>query len=362
MNFTLSIKIPDIRSLQFGSSKVITTTYQCSVLEPNKIIILTASTNVLIQQWSFMNPVCVSGNNEYVTGETLVLGCHNDSDPNVITTWKYANDKVLPTTKFDGFYIIHTMIITKADHNAKFICESKRKGTNIVRHCSVGPITVNYKPEVNITQISPLEYICITEARPPVNETRWLLEPNISKDKYIISKDILKLTKDITFYSNVSIKCEADNILGKETQTLNLTFESSQDEINNSVSSLLIAMTLLICIVIIFVMIIVYYLRKKHKYKAEIINETKKCDPKEHIYDYATVKLSGFQGDYEEVENEIYIGGEKVNNKTIKDGYIEKENEIYEGLNTTDDNKHIYFQLENPEDNIECENIIYQGL
>ena len=251
--------LPDSKSLNFGTDIIIGTFYMCSVNEPNGNNVLSTTSYVIIQKWTILAPICVPMNTYNVIGEILTLRCFSDSDPTVITTWKSGSGQVLSTElDIKSRYITHNFTVTKEDHLAKFVCESRRSGTNEIRRCPIGPITVNYKPEINITQTSPLEFHCTAEARPPVNEIHWIVGSSIPEDSFTISNNVLRITEPLKVDYEMNITCKAQNSIGKGTKTLNISVSNNQDEEdgNDSISVVIIVVvSVLFCVVTVFVIV-----------------------------------------------------------------------------------------------------------
>ncbi|XP_033107044.1 uncharacterized protein LOC117108957 [Anneissia japonica] len=412
MNFTLLFNIPD--NINFGSDGNVTTLYMCSVIKPNgNSVAISANSKVIIQRLKILNPICGEIKTYYVIGETLTVSCHNDSDPTIITTMKSGNGKVLPTY-LDETHIFHKLILTKEDHNAMFVCELRRNGTNEINVCSMGPITVNYKPEINITQTSQMAFHCTAEARPPVNETHWIIEPSIPKDSFTISNGVLTIIKPMEVESEMRITCEAENAIGKGNKTLciptlnnrneedgsgNIPTVTNRDEdgsgiipvVNNrdeddgsqSTSVIIVVICVLFCVVVAFIIIFLFLKRKRIKNQqtsksrnmsVRFRSDDPQVELKNKVHDYAAIDVNEFRTDYQETENEIYVGGDMLSNDDINVANKKQSNtklkdldQIIDNVNRANTNceklkneQQVYSQV-NETDYKECENEIYQG-
>ncbi|XP_033115322.1 uncharacterized protein LOC117115572 [Anneissia japonica] len=226
---------------------------------------------------------------------------------------------------------MHNFTLTKGDHNAMFVCELRRKGTNEIKNCSIGPITVNYKPEINITQISQMAFHCTAEARPPVNETHWIREPSIPKDSFTISNGVLTIIKPMEVESEMKITCEAENAIGKGNKTLRIPTLNNRDEedgsgiipdVNNrdeddgsqSTSVIIVVICVLFCVVVAFIIIFLFLRRKRIKNQQtskgrntspRFRSDDPQVELNNEIYDYAAIDVNEFRADYQETENEI---------------------------------------------------------
>ncbi|XP_033115323.1 uncharacterized protein LOC117115573 [Anneissia japonica] len=411
MNFTLLFNIPD--KINFGSDHNVNKLYECSVVKSDGYSTdISAKSKVIIER--NLNPICGKLKTfHYVIGETLTLACFHDSDPTIITTLKSGNGKVLPT-KLNGSYIIHNLKVTKNDHGAKFKFESRRNGTNEIKSCSIGPITVNYKPEINITQTSATEFNCIAEARPPVNEIQWIVESSIPQDSFMISNNVLKFIEPLQVDSEIKITCEVENIIGKGTKTLSIptvnnreekdgsgnipTVNSRDEEDGSSIipvvnnrneedgSDSTLVIIVVSCVVVAFLIILLFLIRKRIKHqqtsksrntsarfrRADPQVELKNEDPKGLVYDYAAIDVNEFRAGYQETENEIYVGGDMLNSDEANVASKKQSNTKFKDLDQIraqpnkdceelKNEQQVYSQVNKP-DYKECVNEIYQGL
>ncbi|XP_033106970.1 uncharacterized protein LOC117108902 [Anneissia japonica] len=366
MNFTLLIIIPTNRSIDFGKFSTVSTFYRCSVVTQINDIQKSTS-NIIIHKSTIQTPICGT-TDTYIIGETLRIQCTNLSKPTILVSLKAGKTQILPFENCRDSYIFYYLTLTKEDHNAIFVCESRRNGTNEVQSCSMGPITVNYKPEINITQVSPMEFHCTAEARPPVNVTHWIVDSSLPKESFTISNSVLKFNHSIKIDSEIKISCEAENSIGKGIKTFIIAV------VNNR--RIPVVVIVVLCVVVVFVTTILSFLRRKKNQRKQ---KSKRHTNSDTFASHDDQQVTEFHADHQEKENEIYIAGDrfsddgtntsnqKLTYKKLENFDEYKENEIYEGANMNTESerkvmkdKYDYAQVNKP-DYKECENEIYQG-
>ncbi|XP_033118846.1 uncharacterized protein LOC117118378 [Anneissia japonica] len=119
----------------------------------------------------------------------------------------------------------------KEDNGAILTCHQTSPLAPETEHtCSVGPLNVQYKPEIQIQYTNPViperETIlfCQTSSNPPITGYQWHLKPEFELNEYNVDEtgQILKLFRPSLQQSGTNITCTATNELGRSSLTVKL--------------------------------------------------------------------------------------------------------------------------------------------
>ncbi|XP_071944690.1 kin of IRRE-like protein 2 [Antedon mediterranea] len=184
-----------------------------------------------------MFPVCLPADSvDVLVGTSIKLSCKSENVfPEVNLKW-YQNSNAINdgvhTFKDDEYVILELILsVKKEENNDVFTCQqtSELVPRNI-SSCSVGPITVRYKPTIIIQhtdQILPGRdsiLFCQTFANPPVTNYKWIFSPKLNRDQYFVDEtgQLLTLTNPTFQQNGTTVTCLAENEVGENSSTIRL--------------------------------------------------------------------------------------------------------------------------------------------
>ncbi|XP_071944284.1 cell adhesion molecule 4-like [Antedon mediterranea] len=214
--------------------------YQCVVISTETNSIEERSLEAILtvlSQPSSIYPLCSGHEDNIAIGSVITISCISERvEPPVNLTISRNMNIVKNGVSFVENEKLQMLLKTrKEDNRAIFTChQTSPLAPESESTCSIGPLNVQYKPEIQLQYTNPViperETIlfCQTSSNPPVGTYNWKIEPNFAKSDYSIDEtgQVLKLIKPSIVHNGTNITCTAVNKIGKSSSTVTILVES----------------------------------------------------------------------------------------------------------------------------------------
>ncbi|XP_071944283.1 cell adhesion molecule 1-like [Antedon mediterranea] len=214
--------------------------YQCVVISTETNSVEERSLEAILtvlSQPSSIYPLCSGHEDNIAIGSVITISCISERvEPPVNLTISRNMNIVKNGVSFVENEKLQMLLKTrKEDNRAIFTChQTSPLAPESESTCSIGPLNVQYKPEIQLQYTNPViserETIlfCQTSSNPPVGTYNWKIEPNFAKSDYSIDEtgQVLKLIKPSIVHNGTNITCTAVNKIGKSSSTVTILVES----------------------------------------------------------------------------------------------------------------------------------------
>ncbi|XP_033121112.1 hemicentin-2-like [Anneissia japonica] len=171
-------------------------------------------------------PKCIQPVDNIKEGDMVELECQSEHvKPLPNLEWQYNGKKVSSDqlNSSDSISIKHVFQVTKDRvYNYTFSCVLQQVVVGPERTCSIGPLRILYKPEVDIIGDTIIEtnkehvFICNSPTYPTPKQYKWTFNPPLSHEQYRTeSEDMVLRIKHLTQKNDgTTITCEVQNSAG----------------------------------------------------------------------------------------------------------------------------------------------------